>query len=607
MRILIAPGPYKECISAEQVAVAIEQGISSIHPEYELINKPLCDGGTGFVKRLVEMHSGKIIQTRVTGPLGYEIDTFYGELDEKTAVIESAAICGLALLPHSKRNPLFTTTFGVGQLIKELASKGYKKVFVGTGDSSTNDGGVGALQALGIRFLDEDHRAIGFGGGQLSRLKQIDFSRFEKPDLEIIVACNLTSVLCGKTGTSIVYGPQKGATSKEVALLDSALTRYGRIVLEKLGEDIAFLPGGGGAGGLAGGLYAFLGAKLRYSMDVVFQATDVERQIEDVDLIITGEGKIDDKTAGGKIACGIALLGKKYAIPSIAIVGQISDDVDDVYYNGIDFILPITKKQASLEDLMNNAEEYIFDASQRLARLLPYLKSKKQKQSTRQYERKYSQKISTLLFDLGNTLAYIPEQYDMELLLAKECGFPDDETVRSIIYSLCSAYPNMTTNDFIAKLATMLRSSKSKIEEICNSEIQGAKLCDGALDILNYFKQKDYNLVLVSNTPPTTREIIKKFGFDKLFNAIILSCDVGCLKPNPQIFQIAIEKIGTSQYETCVIGDKIRTDILGGKILGTRTVLIERRSDHLIENDDRIPTDAIITNLEDLRNLRILK
>ena len=198
MKILIAPGPYKECLSAEEVASSISDGINSVDSTHQLINFPLCDGGTGFVKRLIERKNGIIRKSRVMGPLGYDIEVFYGEIENKTAIIESYAVCGLALVPSVQRNPLLTTTYGIGQLIDELSSKEYKIIILGIGDSSTNDGGAGVIQALGVRILDENGRDIGLGGGQLLRAKQIDLSGYKKPNLEeIVVACNLSSVLCG--------------------------------------------------------------------------------------------------------------------------------------------------------------------------------------------------------------------------------------------------------------------------------------------------------------------------------------------------------------------------------------------------------------------------
>ncbi len=604
MNILIAPGPYKECLSAEDVASCIEEGIKSIRFKDELVTLPLCDGGTGFVKRMVEAYSGKIIPSRVTGPLGYQIETSYGVLNDKVAVVESASICGLSLVPTQFRNPLITTTYGIGEIISQISEKGYTQLLIGMGDSSTTDGGVGALQALGVKFLDESGKEIGLGGAELLKVKKIDISSFHRPKLEIIIACNLTSVICGNEGTALVYGPQKGASRRDAYILHNALNHYSNLIWETFQEDISFLPGGGGSGGLAGGLYAFVGAKLDYSMNVVSTMLNLDEIIKNTDLIITGEGKIDDRTAGGKIACGISLIGKKYNIPSIAIVGQIEGNVDDVYYNGIDYIQPIIQKPETIEESILNAKPHLIDASKRIARIIPFFEHRKVIPKHPLCEE--SRGITTLLFDLGNTLIHIPEEYDMDINLAKELKL-EEEDAKSIIYTLCDTNVNISIDNFIRQLSIKVGKPPRIITEICQQEIEGARISPDAISVLKYFKEKKYELILVSNTPPTTKEIITRFELDKYFNTIILSCDVGYLKPDPRIFQLAIKQTNKNLNEVCVIGDKIRTDILGGKILGTKTVLLEKKSQRMIQNDKRIPVDAIITCLEDLLTLDFLK
>ncbi len=606
MKILIAPGPYKECLSADEVAAGIIDGINSVDSTHELINFPLCDGGTGFVKRLIERRNGNIRRSRVMGPLGYDIDVFYGEIDNKTAVIESSAVCGLALVPLAQRNPFLTTTYGIGQLIDEISSRGFKRIIVGMGDSSTNDGGAGALQALGVRILDENNKDIGFGGGQLLRARRIDLSKYKKPNLEeIVVACNLSSVLCGKEGTSHIYGPQKGATEKEVYILESSLENYAKLISEISGDDVRYLPGCGGSGGLAAGLFSFLGAKLRYSMDIVFNETGLEDKLKDVDLLITGEGKIDDRTATGKIACGVSLLAKKYNIPSIAIVGQIGKDEEDIYYNGIDFAIPICKGPISLEDSLKEAKKYLFETGKRVARILPFLQNNRRDEQFTENKIPPKSHISTLLFDLGKTLVYIPTEYDMDTNIAKEFNYEADY-VGSVIYSLCKSKKGLSPEEFIDELSNRLGKDRNKVKDICLTEINGAVIEDGAFGILSSLRHREYRTILVSNTPPTTEWIIKRFNLGDYFDHIVLSCDTGYLKPDPRIFQIALNQAKVSPEEVCVIGDKIRTDILGGKILGTKTVLIDKRLAYSITSDNRIPTDAIINRLDDLRDLPFL-
>ncbi|MCH7568191.1 MAG: glycerate kinase [Nanoarchaeota archaeon] len=607
MKVLIAPGPYKECLGAEEVANALSDGLSSVLPHLDVEKFPMCDGGTGFTKILVQYTGGKIINSRVLGPLGYEINASFGILgDKKTAVIESATTQGLSLVPIDQRNPLVTTSYGTGQLIKEARKYGCKKILVGCGDSSTNDGGVGAMQALGTRFLDKDKRDIGFGGAQLLRINEIDnSSNSVRKNLEIIVACNLTSVLTGEDSVSRIYSPQKGADSEGVKLLERGIEHLVRKLYETFHEDVGALPGGGGSGGLAGALYALAGSKLRYSMEVVSEVTDLQKKIEGVDMIITGEGKIDSRTATGKIACGVALYGKRLGIPTIAVVGQIDKSAEEVYYNGIDFIESITTRPISQEESMKNAKQYIFDAGARIARLI----------NLGNYEKKIpkddsnGEKLDTIIFDLGKTLIHTPEEFNLENRLAAQFDFSDSGDARKLIYSICNlSYHGLTHEGFVIKLTEKLQERFDGVDEklvrkFCEEKATKSILSETALDVLNNFKGRGYTLALVSNATPITKTIIKNFELESFFDAISLSCDVGYLKPDPRIFQTTIANLGKKPSQVCVVGDKIRTDILGAKIIGARTILLERNSKKVVENDLRIPIDAMIPSLDDMINL----
>jgi len=610
MKVLIAPGPYKECLDSEEVTNALAEGINSVLPNLDVVKFPICDGGTGFTKILVGYTGGKLVNTKVLGPLGYEIEAHFGILgDNKTAVIESASACGLSLVPLSQRNPLITTTYGIGQLINESMKYGCKKILIGCGDSSTNDGGAGAIQALGTRLLDDKNMDISFGGVQLLRINDIDNSQLQgiRNNLELIVACNLTSILCGPESTSRVYSPQKGANPKEVEILDNAIEHFVDIIYQKFDEHIGFLPGGGGSGGLAGGLYSLAGARLRYSMEIVSEITEFQKKIDEVDIIITGEGKIDNRTATGKIACGVALYGKKRNIPTIAVVGQIDRSVEDVYYNGIDYIESIITRPISLEESIKNAKQLISETGYRIARLIN-LSNYKRKNIR---EDKNEEEIDTLLFDLGNTLMHIPDEYNLESNFVKYFNFSSQDEVRRMIYPICTtSHKGLTFEGFVIKLTERLREyyeniNPDLVRKICLDKGNNPIIEKNALEVLKYFKDKGYSLALVSNTTPISELIIRNLGLKNFFDTIVLSCDVGYLKPDPRIFQIAISNLGRKPSQVCVIGDKIRTDILGAKILGTKTVLLERNAKKVIENDHRIPTDAIIPSLEDLVSLSI--
>lgn len=373
--ILVAPGPYKECLDSFEVANAITNGIKEILPEATLIVRPLSDGGSGIAKILTEVTNGHLITCKVKDPLGNEISSYFGLLgDRETAIIESATATGLSLVPKDRRNPLITSTYGVGQLINEAISKfGVKNIIIGCGDSATNDCGIGCAAALGVKFFDTNSRLLDYPIGQdLAKIKSIDYedAARQMKNINIDVACNLTSVLCGAEGTSVIYAPQKGASSDQVKFLHQGVKRYVDLIYEKDGIDLSFVPGAGGAGGLAASLYAFFGARLLYSIDVIDRYVKLDQYLSRANLVITGEGSIDDRTATGKICCGLALKAKKYDIPVIAITGSIAFDHEDVFYNGIDAIECIAEGPMSLEESMSNARELIFRASMRAIRFL---------------------------------------------------------------------------------------------------------------------------------------------------------------------------------------------------------------------------------------------
>lgn len=371
-RILIAPGPYKECLSAYQVARAMERGVREILGDAVVHVRPLCDGGTGIARVLVEATGGHLVETTVCGPMGAHVVAQYGMLgDGETAVIESASAAGLSLVPRAERNPLRTTTFGVGELIGQAVRQGAKRIVVGCGDSGTNDCGIGCAAALGVCFnMVGGEQAGRPSGGDLSRIQGVDLSQVEGllQNVEIIVACNLTSILCGPEGTSRIYGPQKGATPEQVEALHLGVQHFTDIVFEATGVDLSFVPGAGGAGGLAASLYAFFGARLLYSIDVVDKYLRLDEVLSTSDLVLTGEGTIDDRTATGKVACGIALKAKRYALPVVAIVGSIAEDHEDIFYNGIDAVESIAEGPCDIDYLMANAECLIERATVRVMR-----------------------------------------------------------------------------------------------------------------------------------------------------------------------------------------------------------------------------------------------
>lgn len=373
MKIVIAPDSFKESMSAMEAARAIEKGFTKVLPDAEYVKIPMADGGEGTVQSLVDETGGEIIKETVTGPLGTEVEAFYGITgDKQTAVIEMAAASGIHLVPREKRNPLLTTTKGTGELIRAALDRGVKQIVIGIGGSATNDGGAGMAQALGARLLDKDGNPVGFGGGELNKLYSIDLTQLDPrlKDVHIEVACDVDNPLTGERGASAVFGPQKGATPKMVSTLDANLVHYAQVVKDALGVDVDQIPGAGAAGGLGAGLIAFLGASLKRGVDVVAEAVQLEKHMDQASLVITGEGKIDGQTIYGKTPVGVAKRAKKYGIPVIGIAGVLGEGCDAVYSHGIDALFSIVPGTVSLETALANGEKYTEQLAESLAKMI---------------------------------------------------------------------------------------------------------------------------------------------------------------------------------------------------------------------------------------------
>ncbi|ELR66409.1 Glycerate kinase [Photobacterium marinum] len=358
MKIVIAPDSYKESLTAMQVATAIEDGFRHILPDAEYHKLPVADGGEGTVQSLVDATGGIIMSHQVTGPLGEPVNAFWGLLgDGHTAVIEMAAASGLHLVKPELRNPLLTTTFGTGELIKAALDNGVEHIIIGIGGSATNDGGIGMAQALGIEFSDSNGKALGFGGSELSKLVSIDISKADSrlANIKLEVACDVDNPLCGPKGASHIFGPQKGATPEIVELLDANLTHYADIIKYQLGRDIKNIAGAGAAGGLGAALLGLLDADLRPGIDIVMEAVNLSGAITGADLVITGEGRIDSQTIHGKTPVGVARCAKQQNVPVIAIAGCVSADSSVVYDHGIDAVFSVVPRAMTLEEAFKEA------------------------------------------------------------------------------------------------------------------------------------------------------------------------------------------------------------------------------------------------------------
>ncbi|WP_312239999.1 glycerate kinase [Pantoea sp.] len=362
MKIVIAPDSYKESLTALEVASAIEAGFRDIFPDASYVKLPVADGGEGTVEAMVAATQGKIVRLAVTGPLGEEVDAFYGlSGDERTAFIEMAAASGLELVPTAKRDPLITTSYGTGELIKNALDRGVEHFIIGIGGSATNDGGAGMMQALGARLLDKQGEQIGFGGGALPKLDRIDIGSLDDriAHCRFEVACDVTNPLIGDQGASAIFGPQKGATPERVRQLDQALAHYAEIIRRDLDIDVLHIPGGGAAGGMGAALHAFCQAELRRGIEIVTEALGLAEQVKDATLVITGEGRIDSQTINGKVPIGVANVAKRFNKPVIGIAGSLTADVGVVHQHGIDAVFSVLYSICSLEEALDNAGQNV--------------------------------------------------------------------------------------------------------------------------------------------------------------------------------------------------------------------------------------------------------
>lgn len=377
MKIVIAPDSFKESMSGKVACNAIERGLKKVLKDAKFEKVPMADGGEGTTQSLVDATDGKIYHVEVTNPLGEKIESKFGILgDGKTAIIEMASASGLELIPREKRDPMITTTFGTGELIKSALDLGVSTILIGIGGSATNDGGAGMIQALGGKLLDKDNNQIGFGGGELSKIDKIDLSELDKrlKNVKIVVACDVDNPLTGERGASYIFGRQKGATDETIKILDNNLKYFAKIIRENLNIDVENVAGAGAAGGLGAGLMAFLSAELKKGIEIVIEYSHLEEKLKDASLVITGEGSIDGQTRFGKTPYGVAKTAKKYNIPVIAVAGNVGEDIEILYNYGFDAIFSILPGVQNLETALKNGEKNLERVSENIARFILALK-----------------------------------------------------------------------------------------------------------------------------------------------------------------------------------------------------------------------------------------
>jgi glycerate kinase len=372
MKVVIAPDSFKESLTAKQVSEAIKAGLARVWHDAEFVTVPVADGGEGTVQSLIDATQGEQVFTTVFDPLNKEVQAFYGILgDGETAVIEMAEASGLHLVPAENRDPKLTSSFGTGQLIKHALDRGMQRLIIGLGGSATNDGGVGMLAALGVKFLDESGNAIATNGGGLIQLASIDTSGLDVrlAQCEILVACDVDNPLCGEKGASATFGPQKGATTTDISVLDNALRKFGELTEKVTGKHVLTREGAGAAGGMGAALLGYTPARLQPGIEIVLETVKLADHVADADIVFTGEGRIDHQTAHGKTPMGVAKVAKQFNLPVIALAGCVGDNYQAVYQCGIDAVFPCVPRAMSLADAMTEAETNVANLAENVARL----------------------------------------------------------------------------------------------------------------------------------------------------------------------------------------------------------------------------------------------
>ena len=373
--IVIAPSGFKESLSSNDVADHIAAGIKRVMPDARLVSAPMADGGEGFTEALVEATGGTLHRLSVTGPVGDPVDSFFGFLGgraRKTAVIEMAAAAGLRLVPRDRRDPTKTTSYGVGELIRAALDAGAERILLGCGDSGINDGGAGMVQALGARLLDSQGRSIGPGGGELVRLSFIDLESLDPrlAKVQLDAAVNWHNVLLGDRGVARVFGPQKGATPEQVELLSWAMENYAANIRMATGRDVGYKPGSGASGGLGAGLLGILGGTLHPRYDIVMQYLELDRLLDDADLVITAEGSLDSQSPFGKVPCEVARRAKQRGLPVIALAGTIGSGAELNLEHGIDAYTSILSRPCTLDEAIAKAAALVENAAADAARMI---------------------------------------------------------------------------------------------------------------------------------------------------------------------------------------------------------------------------------------------
>ncbi len=375
MKVTVAIDSLKGSLSSLEAGEAIKQGILRVYEDADVQVRPLADGGEGTTEALALGMGGKLVTITATGPAGQKVEASYGIIEEtKTAIIEMAAAAGITQVSGETKNPLHTTTYGVGEMIKDAIARGCRRFIVGIGGSATNDGGIGMLQALGYNFLNKEGKQVAFGAIGLKELVSIDGNDVipELSECSFKIACDVTNPLCGPQGCSAIFGPQKGATPEMVQDMDQWLGAYAELAAKTFPKANALTPGTGAAGGLGFAFLSFTNAELQSGIKIVLEETKLEDYIKDSDIVVTGEGRLDSQTVMGKAPSGVADIAKKYDLPVLAFSGAVTKDAVACNAGGIDAFFPILRTVVTLDEAMDhdNASANMADTVEQVFRLV---------------------------------------------------------------------------------------------------------------------------------------------------------------------------------------------------------------------------------------------
>lgn len=372
MKIVIAPDSFKGCCTSLEVAAHFESGIRRVFPDADITAIEVADGGEGTLKAVMSGSGGELKEVIVHGAMGAKINARFGLVDANSAIVEMAEACGLTTIKKEERNPLLASSYGVGELILHALDCGVKRIYVGLGGSATNDCGSGMLQALGVRYYDEKGADVFGSGGSLHTIKTIDCSMLDKrvKNTEFIIMSDVTNPLCGEFGASNVFGRQKGASDDMVAVLDANLKHFALKSEDVLKADHSLTPGAGAAGGLGFAFAAYLNAKMHSGIQTLLDIIGFDDIIKDCDLVITGEGNLDEQSLYGKVPVGIAKRLETHKIPLIVIAGGIGKNTAEAYELGISSMASGICRVMDIEYALNNPGELLPDAAERAMRLI---------------------------------------------------------------------------------------------------------------------------------------------------------------------------------------------------------------------------------------------